>query len=71
MHTTFQEVKKYKEIVKFLIARLIYNDGLVTIFAFGGIYAAGTFGMSFKEIMLFRNRDQHRRRHRCAGHGIS
>jgi len=50
---TFQEVRKFKEIAKFLIARLIYNDGLVTIFAFGGIYAAGTFGMSFKEIMLF------------------
>ena len=31
----------------------MYNDGLVTIFAFGGIYAAGTFGFSFDEIMLF------------------
>jgi len=50
---TFHEIKKYKEIIKFLIARLIYNDGLVTIFAFGGIYAAGTFGFTFKEIMVF------------------
>jgi UMF1 family MFS transporter len=32
---------------------MIYNDGLVTIFAFGGIYAAGTFGFSFQEIMIF------------------
>lgn len=50
---TFKELKQYREIVVFLLARLIYNDGLVTIFAFGGIYAAGTFGFSFKEIMTF------------------
>jgi UMF1 family MFS transporter len=39
--------------VKFLIARLVFNDGLVTVFAFGGIYAAGTFGMSLSEVILF------------------
>ena len=50
---TFKEIIKYKQVVKFLLARMIYNDGLVTIFAFGGIYAAGTFGFSFQEIMIF------------------
>ncbi|HRX19089.1 MAG TPA: MFS transporter, partial [Gemmatimonadales bacterium] len=50
---TVADIRRYREIVKFLVARLIYNDGLVTIFAFGGIYAAGTFGMSFQEVMLF------------------
>ena len=50
---TFREMKKYRQIIRFLLARMIYNDGLVTIFAFGGIYAAGTFGFSFKEIMIF------------------
>ena len=50
---TFREIKKYKQVVKFLLARMIYNDGLVTIFAFGGIYASGTFGFSFEEIMIF------------------
>lgn len=50
---TFKDIRSYREIVKLLIARMIYNDGLVTIFAFGGIYAAGTFGFSFKEIMIF------------------
>ena len=53
IRATFAELRRYKEIIKFLLARLIYNDGLVTIFAFGGIYAAGTFGMSFQEIMIF------------------
>jgi UMF1 family MFS transporter len=41
------------QVLRFLIARLIYNDGLNTLFTFGGIYAAGTFGMTTGEIMLF------------------
>jgi UMF1 family MFS transporter len=35
------------------VARLIYNDGLITIFAFGGIYAQGTFGFTTQEIIVF------------------
>ena len=51
--STFKNIKKYKELVKFLIARIFYNDGLVTIIAFGGIYAAGTFNFTFEDIFLF------------------
>ena len=51
IQSTFREMRKYREAAKFLFARMVYNDGLVTIVAFGGIYAAGTFGMSFREIM--------------------
>jgi UMF1 family MFS transporter len=50
---TFRTIGRYGELVKFLIARLIFNDGLVTVFAFGGIYAAGTFGMSLSEVIVF------------------
>jgi MFS transporter, UMF1 family len=50
---TLVEVRKYRHTVRFLIARLVYNDGLVTVFAFGGIYAAGTFGFDFEEVLLF------------------
>ncbi len=50
---TFRQIRQYREVVKFLIARLIYNDGLITIFAFGGIYAAGTFDMSFQDVIMF------------------
>ena len=50
---TFRAIGRYREIVKFLIARLVFNDGLVTVFAFGGIYAAGTFGMSLSEVIVF------------------
>ena len=50
---TFREARQYREILKLLVARLVYNDGLITIFAFGGIYAVGTFGFTFNEIMVF------------------
>nr|WP_153343872.1 MFS transporter [Roseospira navarrensis] len=40
-------------LLRFLIARMLYTDGLNTLFAFGGIYAAGTFGMGFDQIVLF------------------
>jgi UMF1 family MFS transporter len=50
---TFREIRKHREIVKFLVARLIFNDGLVTIFAFGGIYAAETFGFSLNDVLIF------------------
>lgn len=50
--STAKELKNYPQIITFLVARLFYNDGLVTIFAFGGIYAAGSLDFSFDEIMI-------------------
>jgi len=49
---TAKELRSYPQIIKFLLARLVYNDGLVTIFAFGGIYAAGSLDFTFDEIMI-------------------
>jgi UMF1 family MFS transporter len=42
-----------RDLLRFLVARLFYTDGLNTLFAFGAIYAAGVFGMGFEEILLF------------------
>lgn len=50
---SFRHIRSYSSIVRFLIARMIYIDGLATIFAFGGVYAAGTFTMDEKEILFF------------------
>ncbi|MCS5663916.1 MAG: MFS transporter [Flavobacteriales bacterium] len=50
--TTIKELKEYPQIVRFLLARLVYNDGLVTIFAFGGIYAAGSLDFTLDEIII-------------------
>jgi UMF1 family MFS transporter len=50
---TILEVRRYGNIVRFLIASALYRDGLATLFAVGGLYAAGTFGMSFEQILVF------------------
>ncbi len=39
-------------VARFLLARMLYTDGLTTLFAFGGIFAAGTFGMDAAETLL-------------------
>ena len=53
LRRTFVEVRRYREIVKFLVARLIYNDGLVTVFIFGAMYAQATFGFDGSEVLVF------------------
>ncbi len=50
---TIRRVRDYTHIVRFLVAHMMYAEGLNTLFAFGGIYAAGTFGMEFDELILF------------------
>ncbi len=50
---TFHAVRRFRDAARLLVSRLFFNDGLSTVFAFGGIYAAGTFGMSFAEILVF------------------
>ena len=49
---TFKEIYQYKKILNFLIARLFYNDGLITIFALGGIYAVGSLDFSMREVLI-------------------
>lgn len=38
---------------RFLLARMAFTDGLVTLFAFGGIYAAKVFAFTQTEILVF------------------
>src|SRR5229473_8620671 len=50
---TLGELPKQKSMAIFLLANMIYTDGLVSLFAFGGIYAAGTFGWHTIQIGTF------------------
>lgn len=53
LKATFLKLRSYKNIGLFLVARMTYYDGLSAIFAFGGIYAAGTFGWGIQELGVF------------------
>ena len=50
---TFRQARRYGNVLRFLVARIFYIDGLNTLFALGGIYAAGVFGMELEEVLLF------------------
>ncbi|MGI9502827.1 MAG: MFS transporter [Geminicoccaceae bacterium] len=50
---TIRNIRNYRLIGRFLLARMLYIDGLNTLFAFGGIYAAGTFGMELADVITF------------------
>jgi MFS transporter, UMF1 family len=53
LRRTLLELPKQKSLAAFLLANMIYTDGLVSLFAFGGIYAAGTFGWNTIQIGTF------------------
>ncbi len=46
-------VAHHRQIAHFLLARMLYADGLGAVFAFGGIYAASVFGWGATELGLF------------------
>ncbi len=50
---TLRNVREHGAVARYLLAHMIYADGLNTLFAFGGIYAAGSFGFDFSELILF------------------
>jgi MFS transporter, UMF1 family len=46
-------VRHHGQVALFLLARMLYADGLGAVFAFGGIYAAYVFGWGATELGLF------------------
>ena len=50
---TISEVRRKAGILKFLIARMIYQDGVNGLLALGGTFAAGMFGWQTMEIGIF------------------
>lgn len=50
---TVLNIKKYKELLKFLISYLLYNDGITVVISFASIYGAQRFGMNASEMILY------------------
>lgn len=45
--------RTYPETMKFLVARLIYADGMIALLALGGVYSTGVLGWDFTEGVLY------------------
>jgi UMF1 family MFS transporter len=50
LRRTLGHIKRYREIVKLLIAFLVYNDGIVTVIGFATIYAVEEVGFTSGDI---------------------
>jgi UMF1 family MFS transporter len=50
---TLRSLPSHRDMLLFLVARMLYADGLAAIFAFGGIYGAAVFGWGALELGLF------------------
>lgn len=48
---TLRHARGSPTLARFLLARMLYADGLTTLFAFGAIYAAGRFGMDTAQVL--------------------
>ena len=53
LRRTLATLPANRTIATYLLAHMIYADGLITLFAFGGVYAAGAFGLSLADVILF------------------
>lgn len=50
---TFRDVRNYKEFIKYMIAFLIYNDGIMMLMDFAAIIGATLFGMQQIQLIVF------------------
>jgi UMF1 family MFS transporter len=50
---TLRQIRSFKELTKFLIAYLIYNDAIETVIVMASIFGAEVLGMKTDEIILF------------------
>jgi UMF1 family MFS transporter len=53
LRATLRQLPGHRNMLTFLLASLLYRDGLIALFAFGGIYAAGVLGWSTIQIGIF------------------
>lgn len=50
---TIADARRHESVGRFLLANMVYQDALVALFAFGGIYGAGVFGWQATELGIF------------------
>jgi len=51
--TSAKHIKQFRELLKFFVSYLIYNDGIVIVISFASIYGATRFGMSTKQLINY------------------
>lgn len=50
---TLRALLHYRNVALYLVARMVFNDGMAGVLTFGGVYAAGTFDWETIEMLIF------------------
>ncbi len=50
---TFLDARKYREFIKFLVAYLVYNNGIIMMLDFAAIIGAVMYGMNQQQLIIF------------------
>lgn len=53
LKATFREIRQRPHLFRFMVARMIYQDGVNGLLVLGGAFAAGMFGWTITEIGVF------------------
>jgi UMF1 family MFS transporter len=53
MAARLKALPRERDLLRFLLAHMLYNNGLLTLFGLGGVYAAGVFDMRLDEVIVF------------------
>lgn len=53
LRATVRDASRHKNTMRYLVARMIYNDGLQAVFAFGGVIAGTVLGWGALELAVF------------------
>jgi UMF1 family MFS transporter len=53
LRATLRDLPAMRDVLRFLIARMLYIDGLLALFTFGGIYASSLFGWSMMQLGFY------------------
>ncbi len=53
LRKTIRSVRKYREFLKFIVAFLVYNDGILMALDFAAIIGAVLFGMNEQQLIIF------------------
>jgi len=50
---TLRQWRRHRNIMRYLLAFMLYSNGYNTLFAMGALYAGKTYGMEFDEVIIF------------------
>ncbi len=51
--TSFKSIKEFKELIRFILSYLVYNDGIIIVISFAAIYGVTRFGMNEKQLITY------------------